>query len=158
MAVGEAGKLTATLTIPEYARGSVFAIPQSVMPPDHRAIKPGGMLYQPPGHIVKPALLFIEGAHPDTYRAAGTSDFIPVFPTFLRRQWPFNHAGIIGNTGHLGRRLSTPNSPRGASLNTFITDGAELGYAKFNRFIRLERQIGDYLAQSLAWAEQGADK
>jgi len=48
-------------------------------------VNPGRMFYQPSSRIVKPALVLVEWAHPNTNATVGAG-FTPIFPALFHRQ------------------------------------------------------------------------
>jgi hypothetical protein len=94
------------------------------------------MFYHPPSRIVKPALILVEWAHPNTNTTVG-ADFTPIFPALFRRQRPFYNAGIVGNARNLSCGFPVGDGLSRAFPSTFMAHRAELGDTELNRFVGL---------------------
>ena len=99
----------------------------------------------PSDKAVEAAIRFVEHTYPD---AIGTIPLIahPELKAFLRIDIPFVNPGVIGYRRPCHRWfVKTYRLPR-TGLGTLSTNFAHLSDADFNRFVRYQRQIREYLA------------
>ena len=110
----------------------------------------------PSNNAVKPGVWFVENTDPDTVGAI-TLIADPELKAIFRINIPFVDPVVIGQGRSLSGGFVEADGLSGTCLSTLPANFAHLPDAKFNRFIRNQRQICEHFANTDPGAEPGCN-